>query len=135
MASVNALPELSLTPKEQEVFNLLIQGYKQSTIAEMLVVEYPTVKTHVKSIYQKRGVPGDSPDRSPASLLIIQEYERQLDELWEVIKYYANGRNFRVGGSDRDYVVEMYEYDPKLGRRDISHIGELARNKLAERRP
>ncbi len=46
----------SLTPRESEVFGLLVQGKKLREIAEALSVQYSTVNTHQKSIYKKLGV-------------------------------------------------------------------------------
>ena len=46
----------TLTPRESEVFGLLVQGKKLREIAEALNVQYSTVNTHQKSIYKKLGV-------------------------------------------------------------------------------
>ncbi|GHT85889.1 hypothetical protein FACS18947_5190 [Bacteroidia bacterium] len=45
-----------LTPREREVFTLLIEGAKLKDIAEVLGVKFSTVNTHQKSIYKKLGV-------------------------------------------------------------------------------
>lgn len=41
------------TPRETEIFQLLAQGYTMPMISEKLFVSENTVKSHVKSIYQK----------------------------------------------------------------------------------
>src|SRR4051794_23106196 len=45
-----------LTPREQELLTMLVAVRSLSDIAEELVVSLNTVKTHVRSIYQKLGV-------------------------------------------------------------------------------
>ncbi|MEG0845436.1 MAG: LuxR C-terminal-related transcriptional regulator [Raoultibacter sp.] len=44
------------TPRETEIFKLLAQGYTMPTISEKLFVSENTVKSHVKSIYQKLAI-------------------------------------------------------------------------------
>lgn len=44
------------TPRETEIFKLLAQGYTMPVISEKLFVSENTVKSHVKSIYQKLGI-------------------------------------------------------------------------------
>lgn len=46
----------ALSPRETDVFLLLIRGYSRARIAKELVVTEETVKSHVKGIYQKMGV-------------------------------------------------------------------------------
>ena len=46
----------NLTPREHDVFDLLIQGLKLQEIADALGVKYSTVNTHQKSTYKKLGV-------------------------------------------------------------------------------
>jgi LuxR family maltose regulon positive regulatory protein len=55
-ASGAALPLALLSPQEQRVFRLLGAGYSNPEIAEALVVSLNTVKTQVRSIYQKLNV-------------------------------------------------------------------------------
>lgn len=50
-------PEIRLTPREQEVINLLIAGRANREIASTLGMELKTVKTHVGKLLQKFGVP------------------------------------------------------------------------------
>lgn len=45
-----------LSPRETEVFYLLLRGRSRAYIARSLVVTEETVKTHIKGIYQKAGV-------------------------------------------------------------------------------
>jgi DNA-binding NarL/FixJ family response regulator len=49
-------PELSLTPREREVLELLAQGQTNGGIARSLVVSTSTVRTHVKRVIAKLGV-------------------------------------------------------------------------------
>ena len=49
-SSATALP---LTPREQDVFRLLVQGASNRQIAETLMITENTVKTHVRNILDK----------------------------------------------------------------------------------
>lgn len=51
-------PPAVLTPREREVLQLAAEGHRGSIIADRLVVSPATVKTHLRSIYVKLGVPG-----------------------------------------------------------------------------
>ena len=51
-----AAERFALSPRETDVFLLLIRGYSRARIAKELVVTEETVKSHVKGIYQKTGV-------------------------------------------------------------------------------
>ena len=42
-----------LTPREHEIFNLLVQGLSNKLIAKELDIVESTVKVHVKSIFKK----------------------------------------------------------------------------------
>ena len=46
----------SLTPREQEILALMIEGAGNRTVAEELSISYATVRTHVRSILVKLGV-------------------------------------------------------------------------------
>ena len=50
-------PQIRLTPREQEVVDLLIAGRANREIASTLGMELKTVKTHVGRLLQKFGVP------------------------------------------------------------------------------
>ena len=50
-------PAIRLTPREQEVIDLLIAGRANREIASTLGMELKTVKTHVGKLLQKFGVP------------------------------------------------------------------------------
>ena len=44
------------TKREEEVLNLLIQGYNNNEISEKLMITNHTTKAHIASIYRKFGV-------------------------------------------------------------------------------
>lgn len=48
----------NLTPRELEVFELVVDGLDQAAIAERLVISPGTVKAHLHRIYKKAGVTG-----------------------------------------------------------------------------
>ena len=53
----HALPgRPTLSPREQEVLGLIAQGLSAPAIAERLHVSPATVKTHLKTLYEKLGV-------------------------------------------------------------------------------
>jgi DNA-binding NarL/FixJ family response regulator len=43
----------TLTKREQEILNELGKGYRDKEIADMLSISVPTVRTHVRNIYEK----------------------------------------------------------------------------------
>ena len=45
-----------ISPREQEVIELILQGYSNTKIAETLFISLNTVKKHVRNIYPKFGV-------------------------------------------------------------------------------
>ena len=47
---------LDFSPREREVFLLMVQGRSRSYIAKNLFVSEETVKTHVSRLYKKAGV-------------------------------------------------------------------------------
>ena len=47
----DAFPEL--TPRELEVLELIAEGYKNSQIAEKLVISDKTVRNHITNIFSK----------------------------------------------------------------------------------
>jgi|SRR5579883_128640 DNA-binding NarL/FixJ family response regulator len=48
-----AIDKTILTPREREVFHLLLKGNKNTVIAKQLKMSESTLKTHVKHIYEK----------------------------------------------------------------------------------
>ncbi len=57
-APLAALPfsTVTMTPREQDVLQLLLAGRSNGEVAQELSIAVPTVKTHVRNIYQKSGV-------------------------------------------------------------------------------
>ncbi|RKQ33262.1 LuxR C-terminal-related transcriptional regulator [Oceanobacillus halophilus] len=53
----STIQELKLSPREQEVLDLVIQGYNNKEIAQQLYISGHTVKNHVTKIFQKLEVP------------------------------------------------------------------------------
>lgn len=47
---------MNLSKREIEVMEMIANGKKQKEIAEILVISLPTVKSHIKNIYNKLGV-------------------------------------------------------------------------------
>ena len=45
-----------LSPREREVYDLLVQGLKNREIARLLFIEESTVKVHAHHIYDKLGI-------------------------------------------------------------------------------
>lgn len=50
--------EHGLTPRENDVFQLLVQGYSLPAIEKKFVLSHSTVKTHARHVYEKFGVSG-----------------------------------------------------------------------------
>ncbi|MFC4557615.1 LuxR C-terminal-related transcriptional regulator [Virgibacillus kekensis] len=51
-----AIKELNISPREQEVLDLVIRGFNNREIGEKLFISSHTVKNHVTRIFQKLGV-------------------------------------------------------------------------------
>lgn len=63
---------LGLTPREMDVFRLLLEGYTLQESADQLGVKYSTVNTHMTAIYKKLGV------SSRAELIIrYRDFEKE----------------------------------------------------------
>ena len=52
-AEVPANPAAELSPREQEVLDLLARGYLYKEIAERLNISIPSVNTYVRRMYEK----------------------------------------------------------------------------------
>ena len=48
--------ETPLTPREEEILDLLVQGFRYREIAERLFISLDTVRTHVRHVYEKMHV-------------------------------------------------------------------------------
>lgn len=57
-----------LTPREREIFELLVKQYDTNKIATKLVISTKTVRNHISNVIQKLGVKG----RSQAILELIK---------------------------------------------------------------
>mgnify|MGYP006314287319 CR=1 FL=1 len=57
-----------LTPREKEIFELLVKKYDTETIADVLNISSKTVRNHISNVIQKLGVKG----RSQAILELIK---------------------------------------------------------------
>ena len=66
----SADPRQALTPRERDVYELLIRGLTNREIAKLLFIEESTVKVHVHHIYDKLGV------RSRFALIVQATLER-----------------------------------------------------------
>lgn len=72
----NAPPTLDLeqlTPREQEVLQLIAQGYSNREIAQALFIAERTVKNHVNSILSRLNVR----DRTQAAILATMQYREE----------------------------------------------------------
>ena len=47
-----------LTPREREIFNLLIDNYNTKEISKKLRISEKTVRNHISNVMQKLGVSG-----------------------------------------------------------------------------
>jgi DNA-binding NarL/FixJ family response regulator len=62
------LPASPLSEREAEVLRLIVNGLSNDAIAETLTVSLPTVKTHVRHIFEKLGVS----DRTQAAVWAVR---------------------------------------------------------------
>lgn len=63
-----------LTPREREIFNLLIDDFTTKEIAKQLGISEKTVRNHISNTIQKLGVSG----RAQAILELLRLEELQL---------------------------------------------------------
>ena len=63
-----------LTPREKEIFDMLVKGKDTKEIASNLVISEKTVRNHISNVIQKLGVKG----RSQAILELIKIGEISL---------------------------------------------------------
>lgn len=63
-----------LTPREKEIFHLLVKNYSTKDIARKLNISEKTVRNHISNVIQKLGVKG----RSQAILELIKMHEITL---------------------------------------------------------
>jgi DNA-binding CsgD family transcriptional regulator len=49
-------PTAELTPREREILELLVRGYRYREIGDRLFISLDTVRTHVRHIYEKMQV-------------------------------------------------------------------------------
>ena len=59
-----------LSDRENDVAQLIVQGYTNAEIATTLFISIPTVKTHVSNIYQKIGV-----NNRGAAIVFLKKYQ------------------------------------------------------------
>lgn len=62
-----------LTPREREIFNLLIQNYSTKDIAKRLGISEKTVRNHISNVIQKLGV--DSRIQAVFELIKLKELQ------------------------------------------------------------
>ena len=53
---INATDHLNLTPREEEIFTMLLTGKAPKEIAYILKISYDTVLFHQKNLYRKLGI-------------------------------------------------------------------------------
>ena len=70
---------MSLTARQQEVLELIAQGYNNAVISERLVLTERSVETYINAIYQKLELSGepDSHSRVRATLLYLQDSQNR----------------------------------------------------------
>jgi len=64
----NVTEETLISPREEEVLQLVVDGLGTSAIAERLYISQKTVKNHLASIYEKL----DASDRTQAVLTAVR---------------------------------------------------------------
>ena len=63
-----------LTPRERQIFELLVKQYDTETIADVLNISSKTVRNHISNVIQNLGVKG----RSQAILELIKMDEIKI---------------------------------------------------------
>lgn len=53
---LNYIGYIPLTPKEEEVYNFMLEGFTPKEIASVMVLAECTIKTHIAHIFQKKNV-------------------------------------------------------------------------------
>ena len=66
----------ALTPRESEVMTLIMQGYHNPKISEILCISEHTVKAHLASIYEKLHVS----NRVQAIIKYLKEHKSEFIE-------------------------------------------------------
>jgi DNA-binding NarL/FixJ family response regulator len=54
--AVNNLDEIKITPRDQQVLNLLVQGCSNKEIAKELNISARTVKQHLRTLFLRAGI-------------------------------------------------------------------------------
>lgn len=62
-----------LTPRERQIFNLLVQNYSTKEIAKELGISEQTVRNHISNVIQKLGV--DSRIQAVFELIKLEELQ------------------------------------------------------------
>lgn len=62
-----------LTPRERQIFNLLVQNYSTKEIAKELGISEKTVRNHISNVIQKLGV--DSRIQAVFELIKLEELQ------------------------------------------------------------
>lgn len=75
-----------LTPRENEIYNLLLQGLTYLEIARQLIIEECTVITHVSHIYEKM----ECHSRIGLMKRRIDELEKEVNEMQEQVSYWRS---------------------------------------------
>ena len=70
---MNTLTNIILTPREKEIFNLLIKNQSTKDIAKTLGISEKTVRNHISNVIQKLGV--DSRIQAVFELVKFKELE------------------------------------------------------------
>ena len=65
------LKNVTLTPKEAEIIELLGEGFTNKFIAQLLVVETETIQRHLEKIYLKIGLYNHEGQYSPRTKLAL----------------------------------------------------------------